>query len=104
MLNHQMFSWSQMGDLNDHCVFPEVDKEVFALIEHDVVHDGNEDEPFICRLFLRYNEKHPENMKYVWELHPDDQSETEKYLQQCFTVVAWRYSSKEITHASQTRL
>lgn len=91
MLNKNMFHWRALGEFSEHSIFPETDKEVFALVEPDVILDEKEDEPFICRLFLRYEEQNQDNMKYIWELHPDDQSETEKYLQQCFTVVAWRY-------------
>lgn len=83
MLNKMKDTWKLIKTFED---LPKLGMEVFALIENDVILNEEDNFCFTAQLFLR---KEGENL--LWELHPDDQEDTEKYLQQCFSVVAWRY-------------
>lgn len=80
---HSLKDWTTIGTKIN---LPKLDKEVIALIEHAT--EIEEDLPFIERLVL---EEGKELLR--WRLVEFDSESQEEYLQQGYTVIAWRYNT-----------
>jgi hypothetical protein len=88
MLNKDKDNWVFRNAPNFE--FPEPGREVVMLVEHDVVYDKNENFPFIEFGEVLVTEL-PDGKRYSWKLTKYDPETQEEILQQCYTVMAWRY-------------
>lgn len=71
---------------------PKFDTPVFILVESDVIEDGIiEYYPFVRPAMLIKGSEDPTFSINRWKILDYDPEQEEEYLQQAFTVVAWRY-------------
>lgn len=72
---------------------PELDVPLFILIEHDVIEeDILANQPFVRHASLHRYDREPRIL--YWKLLDFDPENEEEILQQCFSVITWRYASK----------
>lgn len=72
---------------------PQLDVPLFILIEHDVIEeDILANQPFVRHASLHRYDREPRIL--YWKLLDFDPENEEEILQQCFSVIAWRYASK----------
>jgi hypothetical protein len=95
MLNPYLNDWIAISDRG---LFPEFNKPCIILIEHDVIHDPEEEFPFVRKAILIEVSAFPaKGTMSAWQLMDYDPETEEEILQQCFTVVAWRYWEKDLS-------
>ena len=88
MLNPNLDQWKFGKDEQ-----PKPGTPVFILVEPDVILAVNEDMPFV-RMASRHVWGTEQNLKpsyFYWKLLDFDPETEEEILQQCFSVIAWRY-------------
>lgn len=81
MINTHQSAWMLKRD-----GFPPIGVPVWALIENDVLDPADEwHDPWAAKLVLEQGA----TIK-LWRMLEFDQQTQEEYLQQCYTVIAWR--------------
>jgi len=75
--------------------YPEFNKPVYILVEHDVLDEVNKDSnyPFVRKACLDQTQS-TDYIILIWKLSDFDPETEEEILQQCYTVIAWRYNPK----------
>jgi hypothetical protein len=91
MLNPYLNDWV----LRTSGLFPEENVPVIILVEHDVIYDADEEFPFTRKAELIKTKivSTLDDTVLAWKLLDYDPETEDELLQQCFTVIAWRYFS-----------
>lgn len=87
LFNPHLDRWSTTKDCT-----PDLGVPLFVLIEYDVVaeQDVLANQPFVRYASLHRYDREPRIL--YWKLLDFDPETEEEILQQCFSVIAWRYA------------
>ena len=101
MFNPHLDQWRQWHVPSPET--PDLDVPLFVLIEHDVIdeHDVLANQPFVRHASLHRYDREPRIL--YWKLLDFDSETEEEILQQCYSVIAWRYASKVLVSETSIR-